>query len=55
MPQLDPAPWFTIFVFSWLVFLTFIPPKILAHTTPNEPTVQSTEKPKTGSWVWPWH
>nr|AAP75465.1 ATP synthase 8 [Pomacentrus vaiuli]QUJ18500.1 ATP synthase protein 8 [Pomacentrus vaiuli] len=55
MPQLNPAPWFAILVFSWLVFLTVIPPKVLAHTTPNDPTHQSAEKPKTEPWTWPWH
>nr|AAP75157.1 ATP synthase 8 [Amphiprion allardi]AAP75159.1 ATP synthase 8 [Amphiprion allardi] len=55
MPQLNPAPWFAILVFSWLVFLTVIPPKVLAHIFSNEPTHQSTEKPKTDSWTWPWH
>nr|YP_010944702.1 ATP synthase F0 subunit 8 [Fowleria isostigma]WMC20786.1 ATP synthase F0 subunit 8 [Fowleria isostigma] len=55
MPQLNPAPWFMILVFSWLVFLTVIPPKILAHTFPNEPTSQAVQKPKTDPWNWPWH
>nr|YP_010463166.1 ATP synthase F0 subunit 8 [Chaetodon auriga]UUJ37674.1 ATP synthase F0 subunit 8 [Chaetodon auriga]WNH17425.1 ATP synthase F0 subunit 8 [Chaetodon auriga] len=55
MPQLDPAPWFNILVFSWLVFLIIIPPKIMAHTFPNELNPQSTHKPKMSSWAWPWH
>nr|QWV62185.1 ATPase subunit 8 [Galaxias aequipinnis]QWV62272.1 ATPase subunit 8 [Galaxias parvus] len=55
MPQLNPAPWFAILTFSWLIFLTVIPPKILGHTFPNEPTTQSTEKAKPESWSWPWH
>nr|QUJ18423.1 ATP synthase protein 8 [Altrichthys curatus] len=55
MPQLDPAPWLGVFVYSWLIFLTIIPPKVLAHTYPNDPSHQSTEKPKTESWTWPWH
>nr|YP_010406858.1 ATP synthase F0 subunit 8 [Cirrhilabrus exquisitus]URF19490.1 ATP synthase F0 subunit 8 [Cirrhilabrus exquisitus] len=55
MPQLNPDPWFTIFVFSWMVFLTLIPSKILALEFPNEPTAQSTEKPKTEPWNWPWY
>nr|AAP75199.1 ATP synthase 8 [Acanthochromis polyacanthus] len=55
MPQLDPAPWLTALVLSWLTFLTVLPPKVLAHTFPNDPTHQSTEKPKTESWTWPWH
>nr|YP_009632695.1 ATP synthase F0 subunit 8 [Etheostoma flabellare]QBY36071.1 ATP synthase F0 subunit 8 [Etheostoma flabellare]QBY36084.1 ATP synthase F0 subunit 8 [Etheostoma flabellare]UZC55266.1 ATP synthase subunit 8 [Etheostoma flabellare] len=55
MPQLNPSPWFAILVFTWLIFLVIVPTKILAHTYPNEPTSQSTEKPKTEPWTWPWH
>nr|WCJ44867.1 ATP synthase F0 subunit 8 [Acanthurus coeruleus] len=55
MPQLNPAPWFAILVFSWLVFLTVLPPKVLAHSTPNEPVAQNTEKLKTEPWTWSWH
>nr|WNH20936.1 ATP synthase F0 subunit 8 [Chloroscombrus chrysurus] len=54
MPQLNPAPWFAILTFSWLIFLTVLPSKIMSHTYPNEPATQNTEKPKTDSWVWPW-
>nr|UXE35019.1 ATP synthase F0 subunit 8 [Nematistius pectoralis] len=55
MPQLDPSPWFAILVFTWLVFLTVIPPKVLAHTSTSDPMLQSTSMPNTNSWVWPWH
>nr|AIT59270.1 ATP synthase F0 subunit 8 [Mugil cephalus]BAB70187.1 ATPase subunit 8 [Mugil cephalus] len=55
MPQLNPAPWLLILLFSWLIFLTIIPPKILSHTSPNEPAHQSAEKPKTEVWTWPWY
>nr|AOS51722.1 ATP synthase F0 subunit 8 [Atrosalarias holomelas] len=55
MPQLNPAPWFMILFFSWLVFLIIIPPKILAHKFPNEPSLTSAEKAKTKSWTWPWY
>nr|AJD83410.1 ATP synthase F0 subunit 8 [Lagocephalus sceleratus] len=54
MPQLDPSPWFAIMVFSWLVFLTILPPKVMAHSFPNETTSQSTQAPKTNTWAWPW-
>nr|YP_009024638.1 ATP synthase F0 subunit 8 [Selar crumenophthalmus]AHN13420.1 ATP synthase F0 subunit 8 [Selar crumenophthalmus] len=54
MPQLNPAPWFAILTFSWLIFLTVIPPKVMAHTFPNEPAPQSTGKPKAEPWTWPW-
>nr|WNH23984.1 ATP synthase F0 subunit 8 [Apogon quadrisquamatus] len=55
MPQLDPAPWFMILVFSWLVFATVIPPKVIAHAFPNEPTSQAVQKPKKACWNWPWY
>nr|YP_009059857.1 ATP synthase F0 subunit 8 [Cyclopsetta fimbriata]BAP58942.1 ATPase subunit 8 [Cyclopsetta fimbriata] len=54
MPQLDPAPWFLTLVFSWVVFLTIIPAKVLGHTFPNEPSPQATQETKTQPWAWPW-
>nr|YP_009685690.1 ATP synthase F0 subunit 8 [Epiplatys guineensis]QDU24376.1 ATP synthase F0 subunit 8 [Epiplatys guineensis] len=54
MPQLNPEPWFLILVFSWAIFLTLIPPKIVAHYVPNEPSSQSTSWKKMGLWNWPW-
>nr|QFZ99231.1 ATP synthase F0 subunit 8 [Eleginus gracilis] len=55
MPQLNPAPWFMIFMFTWAIFLTILPPKVTAHTFPNEPSPQSMTTPKTSPWNWPWH
>nr|YP_003457113.1 ATP synthase F0 subunit 8 [Lophiodes caulinaris]BAI76959.1 ATPase subunit 8 [Lophiodes caulinaris] len=55
MPQLDPAPWLLILVFSWLVFLTILPSKVMAHIFPNGLTLQSMKKTKTNPWIWPWH
>nr|BBG74530.1 ATPase subunits 8 [Eumecichthys fiski] len=55
MPQLNPSPWFLILAFSWIVFLTILPPKILAHTTPNEPSTKTVDNTKTTPWSWPWH
>nr|YP_009229449.1 ATP synthase F0 subunit 8 [Claea dabryi]YP_009630643.1 ATP synthase F0 subunit 8 [Yunnanilus sichuanensis]YP_010835057.1 ATP synthase F0 subunit 8 [Triplophysa jianchuanensis]AMD12135.1 ATP synthase F0 subunit 8 [Triplophysa sp. 1 YW-2016]ALT55453.1 ATP synthase F0 subunit 8 [Claea dabryi]QBR55201.1 ATP synthase F0 subunit 8 [Yunnanilus sichuanensis]WFQ82732.1 ATP synthase F0 subunit 8 [Triplophysa jianchuanensis] len=54
MPQLNPAPWFAILVFSWLVFLTIIPTKVMSHTSPNEPMHIDSEEHKTEPWDWPW-
>nr|YP_009230412.1 ATP synthase F0 subunit 8 [Redigobius bikolanus]AHN13607.1 ATP synthase F0 subunit 8 [Redigobius bikolanus] len=54
MPQLNPSPWFAILVFSWIIFLTLVVPKVLNHIFPNDPTAQSTQTPKTDSWSWPW-
>nr|YP_010015109.1 ATP synthase F0 subunit 8 [Ostorhinchus novemfasciatus]QOI14152.1 ATP synthase F0 subunit 8 [Ostorhinchus novemfasciatus] len=55
MPQLNPAPWLMILVFSWLIFITIIPPKVIAHHFPNEPTSRTAQMPKTNPWNWPWH
>nr|YP_009045904.1 ATP synthase F0 subunit 8 [Gadopsis marmoratus]YP_009058376.1 ATP synthase F0 subunit 8 [Gadopsis bispinosus]WJQ22132.1 ATP synthase F0 subunit 8 [Gadopsis bispinosus]WJQ22158.1 ATP synthase F0 subunit 8 [Gadopsis marmoratus]WJQ22171.1 ATP synthase F0 subunit 8 [Gadopsis marmoratus]CDR98387.1 ATP synthase F0 subunit 8 [Gadopsis marmoratus]BAP40379.1 ATPase subunit 8 [Gadopsis bispinosus] len=55
MPQLNPTPWFTIMITSWAILLIIMPTKIMAHNFPNAITTQSTEKPKTEPWNWPWH
>nr|AAP75385.1 ATP synthase 8 [Neopomacentrus sindensis]AAP75387.1 ATP synthase 8 [Neopomacentrus sindensis] len=55
MPQLNPAPWFTILVFSWFVFLTVVPLKVVAHTFPNEPMLPGAELMLTEAWAWPWY
>nr|YP_010704586.1 ATP synthase F0 subunit 8 [Pseudechidna brummeri]ULM61743.1 ATP synthase F0 subunit 8 [Pseudechidna brummeri] len=55
MPQLNPAPWFMILLFSWLVFLMMIPTKVMSHNFNNEPTPHMTETKTTHSWNWPWH
>nr|BBC54733.1 ATPase subunit-8 [Candidia barbata] len=54
MPQLNPDPWFAVLVFSWVIFLTVIPTKILSHITPNEPTPMNGKKHKAEPWDWPW-
>nr|BBH37334.1 ATPase subunit 8 [Pisodonophis cancrivorus] len=55
MPQLNPTPWFAILVFSWLVFLAFIPTKIMGHTFNNEPNPLATTNPQLNAWAWPWY
>nr|QUJ18395.1 ATP synthase protein 8 [Chrysiptera glauca] len=55
MPQLNPSPWFSILVFSWLIFLVIIPAKVTAHITPNELAPQTMEKTTTEPWAWPWY
>nr|WNH37476.1 ATP synthase F0 subunit 8 [Synodus saurus] len=54
MPQLNPAPWFSILLFSWLIFLTVIPPKVIGHTFPNEPLTRTADAMKPSPWTWPW-
>nr|BBM35022.1 ATPase subunit 8 [Careproctus cypselurus] len=54
MPQLDLTPWFMVLIFSWLVFLIVLPPKVIAHTFPNAPTLQNNKNLNKTPWVWPW-
>nr|ATL15915.1 ATP synthase F0 subunit 8 [Johnius distinctus] len=54
MPQLNPSPWLAIMLFSWMTFLIILPPKIMAHVYPNEPTLRDSGEFKTGIWNWPW-
>nr|WNH23055.1 ATP synthase F0 subunit 8 [Bothus maculiferus] len=54
MPQLNPAPWLLVLLFSWLIFLTIIPYKVLDHTTPNEPAARGTQLLHKTTWTWPW-
>ncbi|YP_089594.1 ATP synthase F0 subunit 8 (mitochondrion) [Rhinatrema bivittatum] len=51
MPQLNPGPWFTIMLFSWLIFL-LIPAKMIKHQQTNLPTDQ--EQLPHNPWTWPW-
>nr|YP_010503113.1 ATP synthase F0 subunit 8 [Hemigrammus ocellifer]UXD78996.1 ATP synthase F0 subunit 8 [Hemigrammus ocellifer] len=55
MPQLVLKPWFMIFLFSWAVFLTIIPNKIMKYYYNNEPKMASTQKPGVEAWNWLWH
>nr|BAX03855.1 ATPase subunit 8 [Nandus nandus]BBU25999.1 ATPase subunit 8 [Nandus nandus] len=55
MPQLNPAPWFSTTTFSWFIFMTLIPPKVIEYIFPKKPAPKTTQKPKTEPWGWPWH
>nr|WNH37234.1 ATP synthase F0 subunit 8 [Synchiropus goodenbeani] len=54
MPQLDPAPWFLIMVFTWTIFLGFMPFKIMSHSFPNKPLPNAKEVSTKNPWTWPW-
>nr|YP_010937969.1 ATP synthase F0 subunit 8 [Pegasus sinensis]WKY95824.1 ATP synthase F0 subunit 8 [Pegasus sinensis] len=51
MPQLNPSPWFLIMLFSWLVLLTLVFPKIMQHESTNEPAHQSAKALMTTPWA----
>nr|WNH22873.1 ATP synthase F0 subunit 8 [Lophogobius cyprinoides] len=54
MPQLNPAPWFLIIIFSWLVFLVVVLPLTSLHTDPNAPAPQNAQPEVTPPWHWEW-
>nr|YP_009641628.1 ATP synthase F0 subunit 8 [Nocomis micropogon]QBZ37639.1 ATP synthase F0 subunit 8 [Nocomis micropogon]QWE36660.1 ATP synthase F0 subunit 8 [Nocomis micropogon] len=56
MPQLEPGPWFKYLVFAWLIFLHFMPDKLLKYVDPNQRPIKN-EKPHKlsrsyGNWPW---
>nr|WAB70181.1 ATP synthase F0 subunit 8 [Trachycephalus coriaceus] len=53
MPQLDPMPWFSILIASWLIFLVFSPIKVSKYQNLNDPN-QKTYKGLNKPWYWPW-
>nr|YP_009424520.1 ATP synthase F0 subunit 8 [Hippocampus sindonis]ASU92666.1 ATP synthase F0 subunit 8 [Hippocampus sindonis] len=55
MPQLNPLPWLMILMFTWLIFITLIPPKVKAHKYPYEPNVPNSKKLEPTPWNWQWH
>nr|YP_009170397.1 ATP synthase F0 subunit 8 [Amblyrhynchus cristatus]ALE29395.1 ATP synthase F0 subunit 8 [Amblyrhynchus cristatus] len=55
MPQLNPSPWFLIFLLTWTVLTTTLLNKTLHSKLPNSPTPKEPEQPPTETWIWPWH
>nr|AAU20465.1 ATP synthase F0 subunit 8 [Speleomantes italicus] len=53
MPQLNPNPWFFIFLMSWLIFLIIFMSKTSNFKQPNQP-MQNISNNKPQSWSWPW-
>nr|YP_010515083.1 ATP synthase F0 subunit 8 [Narcine timlei]UXL87069.1 ATP synthase F0 subunit 8 [Narcine timlei] len=54
MPQLNPNPWFLLFLFSWLFFLTAMTKKVMTFTFIKEPMTKNVKTIKTKPWDWPW-
>nr|YP_010234415.1 ATP synthase F0 subunit 8 [Mesalina olivieri]QTA72568.1 ATP synthase F0 subunit 8 [Mesalina olivieri] len=52
MPQLNPAPWFLIFMLIWLMLFILLT-KVLKTPTNSSP-LQPTHKPNNYFWTWPW-
>nr|ACJ43678.1 ATP synthase F0 subunit 8 [Mertensiella caucasica] len=53
MPQLNPDPWFTVFLLSWTIYLITMF-KMNKFKYQNNPTPQNAKKDKQQSWYWPW-
>nr|WNH37144.1 ATP synthase F0 subunit 8 [Melanonus zugmayeri] len=56
MPQMNPKPWMYIFMITWVIFLTVIPNKILAHIFPEEAAVTvKKDGGQSSPWSWGWY
>nr|WAB70168.1 ATP synthase F0 subunit 8 [Osteocephalus aff. taurinus DO-2022] len=53
MPQLDPMPWFSILIVSWLILILFSPIKVSKYQNLNDPN-HKTYKGLNKPWHWPW-
>nr|ASW34698.1 ATP synthase F0 subunit 8 [Quedenfeldtia trachyblepharus]ASW34711.1 ATP synthase F0 subunit 8 [Quedenfeldtia trachyblepharus] len=53
MPQLDPAPWFTTMMMTWLVLSLMLMPKLTRTQLITPSPLHHTTKSKT-HWPWPW-
>nr|YP_138283.1 ATP synthase F0 subunit 8 [Ichthyophis bannanicus]AAT07877.1 ATP synthase subunit 8 [Ichthyophis bannanicus] len=54
MPQLNPSPWFLIFLLSWVVLTTSIAVKTMKHQPVNDISTENQTKAQS-PWNWPWH
>nr|YP_009942240.1 ATP synthase F0 subunit 8 [Mareca penelope]QOC71409.1 ATP synthase F0 subunit 8 [Mareca penelope] len=54
MPQLNPAPWFSIMVMTWLTLALLIQPKLLTFTHNKPPIKKTITTTKPTPWAWPW-
>nr|QCT09570.1 ATP synthase F0 subunit 8 [Cynops cyanurus cyanurus] len=54
MPQLNPGPWLSIFLTSWIIYLIILTAKINNFKFQNELSPKNTKKEKTQPWNWPW-
>nr|AJD83552.1 ATP synthase subunit 8 [Cynoglossus trigrammus] len=53
MPQLNPDPWFLIWLSTWLIFLLAIPSMVMQFKPYN--SITTNMAPKTlNHWSWPW-
>nr|YP_004465002.1 ATP synthase F0 subunit 8 [Brotogeris cyanoptera]ADK76197.1 ATP synthase F0 subunit 8 [Brotogeris cyanoptera] len=54
MPQLNPNPWLSIMLMTWLTFSLLLQPKTLSFTPTNNPINKTLTTIKNNPWTWPW-
>nr|YP_089581.1 ATP synthase F0 subunit 8 [Ichthyophis glutinosus]AAS13709.1 ATP synthase F0 subunit 8 [Ichthyophis glutinosus] len=54
MPQLNPSPWFLIFLLSWAILTMIIMVKTMKHQPINN-ILTKTKTKFPSPWTWPWH
>nr|ASW34685.1 ATP synthase F0 subunit 8 [Quedenfeldtia moerens] len=54
MPQLNPAPWFSIMVMAWTVLLIMLMPKLINTQLITTPPPHHATALK-HHWPWPWY
>nr|YP_009092654.1 ATP synthase F0 subunit 8 [Eremias multiocellata]AIR12491.1 ATP synthase F0 subunit 8 [Eremias multiocellata] len=52
MPQLNPSPWFMIFLLIWMTFFILLTKVLKTHPKPT--LTQYHHQPYTDLWTWPW-
>nr|YP_009113404.1 ATP synthase F0 subunit 8 [Chitra indica]AFC36240.1 ATP synthase F0 subunit 8 [Chitra indica] len=53
MPQLNPDPWLSIMLFTWLTYIMIHQPKITSFMQTNN-IINNHKHPHTNPWNWPW-
>nr|QTA72659.1 ATP synthase F0 subunit 8 [Acanthodactylus aureus] len=52
MPQLNPSPWFPIFILAWLTMIVMLTKTLKTKTI--TPPLQKTSTSSLNFWTWPW-
>nr|ABA11026.1 ATPase subunit 8 [Calotomus carolinus]ABA11030.1 ATPase subunit 8 [Calotomus carolinus]ABA11032.1 ATPase subunit 8 [Calotomus carolinus]ABA11034.1 ATPase subunit 8 [Calotomus carolinus]ABA11036.1 ATPase subunit 8 [Calotomus carolinus] len=55
MPQLNPYPWLKIMVYTWMLLMIILPPKVISFLYSKDPITKKSKEPKGPPWSWPWH
>nr|YP_010234467.1 ATP synthase F0 subunit 8 [Pedioplanis laticeps]QTA72633.1 ATP synthase F0 subunit 8 [Pedioplanis laticeps] len=52
MPQLNPSPWFLVYLLAWLTFILLLNKTL--KTYPKFSTLQHNQNLLHHAWTWPW-